>query len=495
MRSTRCFRSFAALAVAVAVAGCGSTVSGTGSATSVSGSTGSSAGLTTADALTAPSVPVNGQSAAVSAGGIQQLAGGGSSTTNQSGSAPVVAQNGPISIGFETSDINTYAKTLGIENASSGDTKAQVSAIVDYINHRGGLAGHQIKVVYYEASTAEQLNDPSAVDEAACAAWTQDAHVAAVVDGGQDDDLLSCLAKSGTPLIDAGSQWGLDGIPDYRATYAKYPNFFNVAAMFGETYDRISIARLVARHFFSSWDTFNGGPGTAPMKLGLETYDDGTGRAAEMIRSVSANLARYGIRLTDTFLVSGDLAQRESQQQSAVLRFRADGITHVMGNVGLPFFETAKSQHYYPRYFVPIALEVLASSAPADELNGSFGESFVPAFDVAQDPGPPTVATTLCEKIMKSAGQDPAWGTTLEAMEAECDGFFFLQAALRADGGLLTAPDLQRGFNALGSTVPSAETWTTFFGPNQHASAQVLRDLEFRDSCTCYIYTSTQNYS
>jgi hypothetical protein len=405
-----------------------------------------------------------------------------------------LAPNATISIGFQTSDVATYAKVLGVKGVAGGDTKAQVEAIASYINHHGGLAGHPIKVVYYEASTAQQLNDPATGAQAACAKWTQDAHVFAVVDAGIDQQLLACLARAHTPVVNSGVGWGLDGLPAYQYEYAKYPTMFNIAAMTGERYDRLSIQRVVARNFFQGWDTVNGRPGPAPMKLGLGVYDDGSGRADVAVKSAKANLARFGIKVTDVYVFSGDLAQREAAEQAAVVRFRADGITHVMGNVGLPFLATAKSQHYYPRYFYPIALAVIAASAPADELRGSMGESYLPTYDVSTDPGPPTAATNQCIKIMRAAGQPVSFGTDLGGMESECDGFFFLQAALKLGGNELSEAALIRGFNALGSRLESAVTWTTSFGPTLHASALALRDLAFQEGCSCYVYVSKRNY-
>jgi hypothetical protein len=261
--------------------------------------------------------------------------------------------------------------------------------------------------------------------------------------------------------------------------------------MLGESFYRIGIERLVARHFFQSWDTLAGAPGTAPMKVGILVGDSPDGNYA--LRTIDGQLARHGIKHTEVIRTSGDLAQQQSEAQNAVLRFHADGITHVFG-AGLAFMESAEGQHYRPRYFLAIEPSIFAQSAPAAQLQGSMGESYIPTLDSGKDPGPPSAATTLCEKVMQAAGQPPTWGTTLWQMESLCDGFFFLQDAVNTSGVLSTA-GLQQGLNSLGSRIPSAVTWQTYLGPGQHASANALRDLAFDPNCSCYFYVSKQNFS
>ncbi len=402
-----------------------------------------------------------------------------------------------VLIGIASSDVDTYAKTLGL-SVATGDTKAQVNAIVRDINHRGGLLGRQIRLVWYKASTADELNNPQIVDQAACAAWTQDSHVFAVVGPGGvavDNLLLACLAKANTPLIGVANPWELDGLPIYQGIYETNPNFFNIGAILGETWDRVVMARLVARNFFQSWDTLKGMRGTAPMRLGMILPDTPDGNYA--LNSIRGQLARYGIKPWDVVRTSGDLSQRTSQAQSAELQFRTEGITHVFG-ASLPFMTTANGQHYYPRYLIPLTAATYSATAPADELRGSMGESYLPALDVnqAQSPGPPTAATTHCEKLMAAAGETPTYGNTSWVMDSFCDGFYFLQAAISRSGSLSNR-GLQQGLDSLGSTFPSAVTWTTNLGPGHHASVETVRDLEYHSSsggCGCFEYVSKRDF-
>lgn len=107
-------------------------------------------------------------------------------------------------------------------------------------------------------------------------------------------------------------------------------------------------------------------------------------------------------------------------------------------------------------------------------------ESILPLMDVEQeqDPGDPSAATGYCRRVMRASGQDTSDRTTMWSMASTCDSFYFFQAAVQAGGALSTA-GVRRGFESLGGSVPSALTWSTFFGPGERASTRGVRDLTF----------------
>ena len=399
-----------------------------------------------------------------------------------------------VQIGIADSDVNTYAKTLGIQGVATGDETAQVNAVVSRINGRGGLLGRRIELVWFHADSARTLNNPDQVAQEACATWTQDHHVFAVVGPigmPASRALLACLARTHTPLIGAASQWGLDAQPFFQELYDSYPSFVNIGSMVGETFFRIAIARLVARDFFEPWDTTAGAPATGSVKpavkIGLVVHDNPTGE--RVVATVTRELAKHGLKVTDVARLPDGVAEQAAAAQNAVLRFRSDGITHELGNAALAF---AEGQHYRPRYFIPFEPQVIAGNVPAGQMNGAMAESYIPALDVKEDPGPPTAATTACLSLMRAAGQDITSATARYLMESVCDGFFFLEAAAKARGSL---SDLTPGFESLGSRLPSALTWGTDLGPGRHASAVWLRDAGYAASCSCFVYTSNRNHS
>jgi hypothetical protein len=403
-----------------------------------------------------------------------------------------------ISIGVGTaSDYNSTAGNLGVKGVGyEGDVNVWFQAVVDDLNKRGGILGRKVLLVKHDFSTIQVLQDPAGANQAACATWTQDKPVAAVLFAGfiVEDTILACLGKAGVPLVYPGA--GLDYPLHYQATYQRFPLFFNLAQMVGERYDRLSFQRLHARGFFTPWDTRNGKPGTAatsPVKVGLLGFDDKDGEIQQASRV--RELAKDGLKADSVVRCPRSLSSNSSCAQSAVLRFSTNGITHVFG-AGAIFMNNAQQQGYHPRYFIQASAAALAANEGPGQLNGSMAENYVPFNDVAttEYPGDPTPATTRCKALMRSAGQGSSDPSTLYLQMSVCDEFFFLAAAGKRSGNL-TGAGLRAGFEGLGSTVQSALTWTSFLSAAEHTSASSLRDLAYDSAIGRFRYVSTTNYS
>lgn len=398
-----------------------------------------------------------------------------------------------ISLGFPYADVGKFASTLGLKGLDTGDPLAEATAVINDINRHGGILGRQVKLVTFRGNALQALTAPSAQDQAACAHFTQDNHVFAVMypDAAiYGEQLLGCLANAKTSLVVAG---GIDAEPFGPQVFEKFPTFFDVGDMTYDDYDRIAFARLAARGFFSGWNTTLGAPGAAPVRVGLIGVDDALGSAR--LKDEAQQLAAHGIKSVTTVKCPSNVTAGINCQQSAVLRLRSAGVTHVFG-AGVPFMTAANSQHYYPRFFVTVEPALFAQNAPHKELIGAMSESFIPAMDVesAQSPGPPTSATTHCLNVMRAANLPTTYGTMLWAEESTCDAFYFTAAALEKSG-VLSPEGLRAGFEGLGSSKPSALTWITRFDAAHHASAGALRDLSFQPKCGCFAYTSHKNYS
>jgi hypothetical protein len=460
--------------------------SGTGSSTA-SGATGTSTG------------PV----AAPSGGGAAPS--GASGSTGTTGAGPLTP-GGPesgrgftrttIRIGVGTaSDYNSVAGTFGLKGLGyEGDPNVWFDAVTNELNKNGGLLGRKVELVKHDFSTAQQLNDPAGANQGACTTWTQDKPVFAVLLAGfvVEDTLLSCLQSAGTLLISVGG--GLDYPLHYSDSYARFPLFFNLDQMEGDRFDRIAIGRLVARTFFSPWDTRAGRPGTSatPVKVGIVGFSDHEGQT--QLASQQRQLARYGLKSKDVIQCSRVLTEKISCEQSAVLRFVSSGVTHVFG-ADSTFMSNANSQSYYPRYFVPVEPALFAANVPAKQLVGAMSESYIPLLDTPSNkyPGDPTPAATHCRKLMKAAGQSSSDPLTLWLQMSVCDEFFFFRAAV-LKAGQLGPGAMRAGMEALGSSVPSALTWTATFSPKVHASAVAVRDLVFDEGISNFVYISATNH-
>ena len=513
MRPVR--RATAALALAMLV-GCGTTVpqggavAGPGAALSQGGD-----GLgPVAGSGSDPLAPSYGDSGAPLGGGVAAGPGGAGAAPRPGAGAPD-APTGPavapapgspgvaaaadgrgftkstVKIGFSTAeDASAFASSFGLEGLETGDIRAMIEATVADVNRRGGLGGRRVVPVIHNFNTAELLNNPAAAMQAACAAWTEDDRVFAVVNPPLvDGNLLQCLKKAATPLVYAG----MDFPRSYSSTYAEFPDFFNVNAMLGERYDAIAVKRLAARKFFEKWDTINGGPGTVPTKIGLIVTEGTAGQA--LIASLRRELAKHGQRLDVVVTCPPSLSDGLSCRQAAGLRFKSDNVSHVFG-ASVPFMQQAEQQRYRPRYFLDYQPNTYAQNVPAAQLEGAMGESYMPMLDVPQgeDPGPPSKASGYCLDVMRKAGQEPSSRSVTWYMQIACDGMFFVKSAIDAYGSV-TDVSLRPGFESLGTRVPAAMTWATRIGPGDHAGVYGLRDVAFESGCSCFGYTSTTTHT
>lgn len=388
-----------------------------------------------------------------------------------------------IYLGFGTQDdVNQAAQAAGFSGVTFGDTKAQVRAVVDHANKQGGILGRKIVPVFVNASTA---NDKAVEAQAACTAWTQDRKVFAVLNpvGRQThDNLYACLAKAGVPLLRyTGANTDHE---DYRRFEHYAPG--NIT---GKRFAPVWMARLKAQGYFSGWDTRMGGPAATPTKVGLvllSTHD-------KLRPLVETELRRQGHAAVETFVANEGAGPQDFQ--STVLRFAAQGVTHVVVPSAeiLYFMIYAESQSYRPRYAIsswvaPGALLQLA--APQRQMVGSMGVGYVPSVDVDadNDPGDVSPSTTLCRKIMTDAGQDTSVRLTFLVMLAECDMVFLLQRALNQQG-IMSNQAVRSGIELLGASFPSAITFKTLFTATQHDGATVVRDLAYGSECSCFRYS------
>jgi hypothetical protein len=177
-------------------------------------------------------------------------------------------------------------------------------------------------------------------------------------------------------------------------------------------------------------------------------------------------------------------ADTAGQLSSAILRFRSEGITHVLfvptgGAVPFIFMSEAEGQSFHPRYAMN-SLDIpyfVADQAPSSQLHGALAIGWSPASDMhhEQEP-PPTASRDLCYSITKT--NDAA---------RYCDGLFFLKTALdRAT--TLDAAGLQAAVEGMGTAFDPVFSLADHFGPNRHDGASAIRVDAYDDACSCFKY-------
>lgn len=433
--------------------------------------TGSSSG-TVGSLSTGTAAAPGGTSGDSSIGPGQSLGG----NTPQSGVEPGSRSNKPLLVGVITSgNAAAFASSIGL-NKNFGDQRLQAQAVADYLNHRGGVLGHPLKLTFYDYNATATGPANAAT---ACSAFTDDNHAFATIGiAGMDDAFHACAYKHGMLVLS-------DGDLKSSRFFRKFPTTIEISDMALDRKYRGVVLALKQEGFFT--------PGA---KVGILSTDD-PNDIDGVQQGMKPALASIGItNTTDITVSSGDSSQQASGTQSAVLKFRAAGVTHILfGHASAFIFaEDAQSQSYFPKMGVDSrqspALLMQGADSPQQLVN-TVGIGYQPVQDVdaAHDPGPVSSNQVLCKKIYDEAGQ--GWGTNRLAMASAlylCEQLLYLHDALQAQPTTSTANFLN-GVAALGTQFKSTLTFATRFSAQQHDGAQAYRPLRYDTGCSCFKYS------
>jgi hypothetical protein len=488
-----------ALAAALA-AGCGSTAQQTTS-TLAPGDTGlASPGAIGGDSgLSVPPAAsgASGLTAAGTTGTTGTTAGGtttgttgtGTSSANgavtSGGTGDTTAANGPgitdttMYYGdFYSSSLAAVDTAIGASGAApSYDNRDVTNAIVNYANKNGGFAGRPLKVLFYDLNLA---NPRPSEDAAACAKWTQDNKVFAM--NGQTEDYRACAEKAGAISLISGNE--------VASTFKKYPHFVDPITIRLDRLGPVTVGGLYQAHYFSG-------------KLGLITWDDPNYRFA-MTHGYLPALASHGIKpATDPIYVSvtqdaNSVAELAAQMRSAVAKFKALGIDHVIiqdgtagvwagGGLTLEFMNNAKSQDYYPRYGANSANIPGSPQLPADEMDHEIAimdVDYKPEHDAGWHLNP---QRQLCFKIESDAGLPPKNENDEAIASGTCDAIFFLQTLVNAVP-YITSDSLINEVAKLGTSFKTAFVYGSNLFPGRRDGSDKIRQAEYFQSCKCLKY-------
>lgn len=482
----------ATAATALLVAGCGSTVQTAQAPLSSGAGVGTTNGPAPAGGSNL-SVPAGGNAAAVS-GTPGFVAGGGlssSSTTGASattggtsattGSAPAVpaASKGPIQLGFIVTNTSN-AGSLGINAGQTYTDKQLYNALVAAMNKSGGINGRKIQPVYGVTDTASA--NWNSDFQAACAKFTQDNHVAAVL--GYIfvflDSFESCLAKAGVPHLYGGYQ------PGDVSQQREYPGLVSTTAPTSDVHWQVGLEGAVTSGLL-----------TPKNKLGIivdtcANDDKAFNRVA--VPYLKAHHITYETVVGQCSQGQSDTGSASAQIQNAELQFRSQGVDTVFveGVPALLFAEDAESQHWYPTYLMTFAGAAFESNVPTDQLKNFHGFGMIPSVDVdpLHQPYAWNASEKRCLDMLKSQGLTPqAYNDYFEAFTT-CDSLFLYAAALKADGGQTAVGPV---ISALSSVIGRTLLSSTYAGSgryvaDQHGGPAVWRQWGWTSSCSCFTY-------
>lgn len=387
-----------------------------------------------------------------------------------------------IHIGFAIyKDLGATYTAVGVQGAAAPaekDTRAFYSALLDDLNARGGLGGRKAVPLFYSIDISSGTYAEQG--QAACSFFTEDHQVFAVVMiyNNLDPSLARCLTKNGTIFVDISNGLGLDD----RDLQNVAPYMYTPVRLSLSRYGAV-IEQLASQGYFDKG-----------AKVGLLRFDLPQQERTEL-QVLRPALAARGIRLSATFVYSylsqtSDLSAVAAQSNNAILRFRSEGIDHVMflasqGTVPFTFMPAAESQGYRPRYAITShdLPNLLAANAPAAQLETALGVGWSRAGDVPGQPYPEVPAWAACLKIATKVGLPSLWAFG-------CDPLYLLQAAL-SESQSVSATGIRDALDRLGSRLPVSATFSLGF-PNRYDGPDRARVIAFDSGCKCWKYVTPE---
>jgi ABC-type branched-subunit amino acid transport system substrate-binding protein len=406
---------------------------------------------------------------------------GPATATTTTGAA--TATTGTIEVGFQVA-VNTQA-AFAATGASSdpADEEHMVKALVAWVNATGGINGRKLVAVIHPTDPTSGSFASQAA--AACADFTQDHHVVAMASSpvNATDDLQRCAAKARVPEIDQ-SLWSFDD--EY---YRQYPGLlYQPGRASSSRWPRAAVQGLDAADYFA-----NG------AKVGILSFDAPV--YARVLGRLRAEMKRLGHAFTTEVSVApppsiSDFGAMSAAIGNAILKFRQDGVDHVMfaASAELPFFfmAQAESQQFRPRYGLSSndgPDTQINIGAPDAQLRGALVVGWLTATDVADDKAGSVRSATvkLCESIMAKYGAEASGFYS----DSHCDSMFFLRRVLeRATGTSVRA--IQSAADSLGTSYLSPLTMATSFRHGFGDGASRWRLASYSSDCTCFKYSGPQ---
>jgi hypothetical protein len=393
-----------------------------------------------------------------------------------------------VKLGF-LSTATSNAGSFGLSTGTTVSPTQVIRALVAAFNAAGGIDGHKITPVI--ASTDTGGADWETEYAAACALFTQDNHVAAVLGYSFAffDSFESCLTKAAVPHLNDAYNAGS------AASLQRYPMLFSLA---NPTWDRHYLTLLEG--------AVSTGQLTKSDKVGVLLSACAVDQDA-WHHAALPYIKAQGLDIVDTETYgctsgANDDAAVVAQITGSVLKLHSSGVNKVIGE-GIPIIlmsVTAQTQGWHPVYLV-------TSWTGGSELQGTglmpaaqeaqvHGFGWLPVVDVPAAQQPPRNAAQLrCLALLKRQGVVPSQFNDFFNAYTTCDALFVYEAALRAEGGRTDATDVANAIQALGTTYLSPMTLDgrTVLGPTRHDAPAVYRPWSWSASCSCFAYTGVSS--
>jgi hypothetical protein len=477
-------RRLSAVLVLLLVAACGSTNRASTDVTATS----APGGIAPADP--SATAPAGGAAADDAPSGGRTAAGAGSTspetlTRRGAPTVPAKAITSPIEIGFVRTGVSN-AGEFGVDFGETVSEAKVIDALVKAYNAAGGIAGRKIVPIYADTDTATNRWDADFA--AACATFTQDHDVKAVLGYVFDfqPPLEDCLRAKGIPHLSTSFN-----VPDTE-TMRRYPLL-----------EALSTPRIERRSFAKIDGAIRDRILTKAKRLGvLMDTCPGTERAWDA--KVRPYLKRRGITPASVEKLScaggsSDNGRAIREVQNAILRMRAARIDTVMphsvseGPGVLVFSVEASAQNWHPTYIVSTLVNaaVLGSQMPAEQAAKMHGYGWMPAQDVPPSKWPATSSSgKRCIEMVRKQGLSPSSATDYSFVLNTCEALFLYERALRVTNGSHDGRLVIGAIEAMGKTFVSALNLEggSFYSRTAHDAPSRVRHFAWDGGCSCFTY-------
>jgi hypothetical protein len=394
---------------------------------------------------------------------------------------------------------NEANAAIGGKGIEVGDPTLQARVIVDDLNRQGGIAGRRVVPLFFPVDP-QSSSTYAAQAQAECVHFTEDHKVFAVIDGTQAVGSLArpCLEQRNVVFVSDNSVVISDVV-----AHEFDPDSILWSRLFAAL-----VPSLSRQGWFTPWNKTTGSSSsTSRARIGIVTADrPALNRAVDHVLLPLFRAAGYPVDPADVYRITppggfGDNGATVAAIQSAVLRFNADGVDHVVltdgnGSISLLFNNYAYSQRYFPRYGGSTgnfwqSLLAAGSIQPAT-LVGSMGIGWMPMLDLPyrdRDGAYPNPQRRRCLAIMRAQGQTATSATVAASQLVACDAFWLLEFALRGHARQpVNRTVLLDRINGLRGAFQPGLAVSDYFAPQRHDGVGAGYDMAYGDACGCYAY-------
>ena len=228
--------------------------------------------------------------------------------------------------------------------------------------------------------------------------------------------------------------------------------------------------------------------------IGLLSYDYPQSRL--FAKLVTEELRKTGRSVKVTFEAgyadsTSGLGSTIAQVQASVLKFRSEGVTHLMsaaipGGIGTAFQPAAQSQGYFPKYGLTSYDAI--TDMPDAQATGALAVGWW-LHDTDSRNERANATTALCRSIFRSNGSASSRSKEYLAF-AYCDFLLLLQHAAKGQSptAALTGAALVARLDERGPSFRSSRSLGTALSSARRDGASGFRGLRFDLPCSCWVY-------